>query len=342
MPKDMQPYTIAFEPAEKKDENHWKARLLRRRYHFPASGSEQDLAVRVDHEKKGFFFPLGTADEKKAAERAGHIHKLASRQEWKAICQQFTRELIVSFEWCENPLMWTYTTIHTLIGEQSTFKSNEPAEDASRQRVLVVELDDGIRRALCWSINQQPQFKGVPCDSKDAFTRAIALQKPHLVILNRNLAGPLGHSLPGAIAQLIPGVTALTYSVHADGDQMFASTPGGAAGYLIKRIEPNRLLDPILNVAKRPNLPIKDALPSVKSYFQALLQSHSDPEITRLPKLSRREREVLALLSKGWVDKEIAQTLRISVWTVHDYVKSIFERLKVHTRTEAVARYFEK
>jgi DNA-binding NarL/FixJ family response regulator len=47
-------------------------------------------------------------------------------------------------------------------------------------------------------------------------------------------------------------------------------------------------------------------------------------------------------LTKGLVDKEIAQAMGISIWTVHGYIKSIFERLKVHTRTEAVVRYLEK
>ena len=61
-----------------------------------------------------------------------------------------------------------------------------------------------------------------------------------------------------------------------------------------------------------------------------------------LAKLTPRENEVLLLLSKGGVDKEIAQAMGISVWTVHGHIKKIFERLSVHTRTEAVIRYLEK
>jgi DNA-binding NarL/FixJ family response regulator len=61
-----------------------------------------------------------------------------------------------------------------------------------------------------------------------------------------------------------------------------------------------------------------------------------------LAKLTRREREVLVLLSKGCVDKEIAQAMGISVWTVHGHIKNIFKRLHVRTRTEAVIRYLEK
>ncbi len=64
-----------------------------------------------------------------------------------------------------------------------------------------------------------------------------------------------------------------------------------------------------------------------------------DPGVSRL---TRRENEVLALLSKGRADKEIAQALGISAWTVHGHIKSIFERLGVRTRTGAVVRYLEK
>jgi len=61
-----------------------------------------------------------------------------------------------------------------------------------------------------------------------------------------------------------------------------------------------------------------------------------------MAKLTHREHEVLALLSKGYVDKEIADSLRISIWTVHGHVKNIFEKLGVHTRTEAVIKFLQK
>lgn len=60
-----------------------------------------------------------------------------------------------------------------------------------------------------------------------------------------------------------------------------------------------------------------------------------------LAKLTCREREALALLGKGFMDKEIAQAMGISIWTVHFYIKNIFKRLNVHTRTEAAIQYVE-
>jgi DNA-binding NarL/FixJ family response regulator len=322
---------------------NWKEGLLLRRYHFPPSGErDQDLAARIEDSGLGFFFPLGTPDANLAADKARRIYELILKEGWAAANKCFCRELIVAFEWCLHPVLWTYTTIHTLVGTQAIPETNPAATNRNRQRVLLVELDAGIRNALCWSINQQPGFCGIACPTVDVFGQMIEQHKPHLVILNRNLAGRLGIENPGTITSVRRGLAALTYSVYADGDQMFVSTPGGAEGYLVKRVKADRLLEPVTTVSNRQELMFENLLGDVKSYFKKLLHSPSPNDKSALAKLTRRECEVLALLTKGLVDKEIAQAMGISIWTVHGYIKSIFERLQVHTRTEAVVRYLEK
>lgn len=334
---------MSSEPTTKVNGSAWKDHLLVRRYCFPASGaSDLDLAARIDHAGVGYFFPLGTSDLELAANRAAEIHQTAVKHGWNSVFPQFTRELIVTFEWCMNPVLWTYTTIHTLVGKQSATALDATPANPNRQCVLVVELDAGIRRALCWSIDHQPGFGSIPCDSAESFSQALDRHKPRMVLMNRNLAGRIGFKSIGTIAPIQPGVPALTYSVHVDGDQMFVSTPGGAGGYLVKRVKPDRILEPILNVTSRSELMTDDLLLRVKYYFQELLQLHTSHDNSAISKLTRREREVLALLSKGCVDKEIAQAMGISVWTVHGHIKRIFEELKVRTRTEAVIRYLEK
>jgi DNA-binding NarL/FixJ family response regulator len=329
------------------DVRYWRQRLLLRRYHFPVSGeSDQDFAALIDHAGTGYFFPLGTANAETAAARARQIYQMAVKQGWNAVIRRFPRELIVSFEWCMNPVLWTYTTIHTLVGKRSGLESDSspanPNRHPNRQRVLVVELEEGIRRALCWCIDRQAGFVSVPCDSAESFTRALALHKPRMLLLNRNLAGHIGFKSAGTVAAIKPGVPALTYSVYVDGDQMFVSTPGGAGGYLVKRVTPDRLLEPILKAINRPEPVTEDYLLRVKFYFQELLQLPSGHDNSALTRLTRREREVMELLSKGHVDKEIAQAMGIGVWTVHGHLKNIFQRLHVHSRTEAVVRYLEK
>jgi DNA-binding NarL/FixJ family response regulator len=326
-----------------KNARYWRQRVLLRRYRFPTvSESEADLSVRIDYAGAGFFFPLGTPDAEVAVAKACQIFQSVAKQGWSAVHRRFSRELIVAFEWCTNPVLWTYTTIHTLVGETAEREADLSPANPNRQRILVVEADVGIRRALCWSVSQQPGFVSIPCNSTASFTHALEVHKPRLVLLNRNLAGPIGFKTAGIISPIQPGVPALAYSIYADGDQMFTSTPGGAAGYMVKRVMPDRLLEPILKVTGRSELITEDFLLRVKCYFQKLLQLHPDHNNQAMLKLTHREREVMELLSKGCVDKEIAQAMSISVWTVHGHIKNIFGRLRVRTRTEAVIHYLEK
>jgi DNA-binding NarL/FixJ family response regulator len=177
----------------------------------------------------------------------------------------------------------------------------------------------------------------------ESYLRALTLYKPYLVLLNRNLAGQIDLKSAGTISPVRPNILALTYSVHVDGDKMFASTPGGACGYLIRRVKPDRLLEPIIKAFNQPELITQDfLLRIIKYYFQELLQLRSSQDDPALASLSQRERTTLEFLSKGCVDKEIAQAMGISAWTVHSHIKKIFERLHVRTRTEAVIRYLEK
>jgi len=183
---------------------------------------------------------------------------------------------------------------------------------------------------------------GIVCDPEKSIDACVHAQKPCIVLLNRNFASRLGLESSGQMATLRPDLPALPYSCAMDGDQLFASTPGGAEGYLFKRVRPDRIFEPIHDPSGRPDFLPGDMLARVKNYFRVLLQSRSAQETSALARLTPREREVLALLSKGCVDKEIASALGISAWTVHGHIKKIFERLKVRTRTEAVVRYLEK
>lgn len=322
---------------------NWRQRLLVRRYHFPASASpEGALSVRIEHGGLGYWFPLGTAEVEDATAKAQQIYETVIHRGWDECCRRFSRELIVGFEWHSNPILWTYATIHTMAGGAAT----APARFDSRggRIVVIAEQDPGIRQALEWCLTRQTGLQPVACDSKGSFERTVATSQPCLALVNRKLAERLGLQSPGQLAPLRSGgLPALTYSLAPDGDQLFVSTPGGAEGYVLKRVKPDRVLEPIFQGGSGfPNISATELTSRVKSYFKELLQprrGESDPAISRL---TRREIEVLDLLSKGCVDKEIAQALGISAWTVHGHIKSIFERLRARTRTEAVVRYLEK
>ena len=325
------------------DARFWRQQLLLRRYGFPASGEpEKSFSARIGHAGGMYFFPLGTADLDEAATMACRIYCTVVRQGWEVAARQFPRELIVAFEWSANPLMWTYTTVHTLVGRHAQVDSASAPGRADSQKILIVETDAGLCRALSWCINHQAGFSAIPCASPESFRSAFATHRPRLVLLNRSLAERMGIEFSGGLTPLPSGALALAYSVSVDGDHMFVSTPGGAEGYMLKRVQPASILDPMLASGNIAGMVAEDHLAAVKLFFKGLLRPRSGQHTDALAKLTPRENEVLLLLSKGGVDKEIATAMGISVWTVHGHIKKIFERLGVRTRTEAVVRYLEK
>jgi len=327
----------------KTDPRFWAEQLILRRYRFPASDdSEKCYAARISHAGSGYFFPLGSDDMAVAAKLACRIYCTIVKQGWGEAGNLFPRELIVAFEWSANPIMWTYTTVHTLVGRLAHIGDHMASPPTARHRVLIVESDAGLRRALAWCVNHQPGCCAVECESPEHYARAIAEQKPALVLLNRSLAEHVGINFSGGLTALPSGGLALAYSVSVDGDHMFVSTPGGAEGYMLKRVDPVNALEPMLQNGAFVGAVAEDCLAPVKLFFKRLLRPRSGQHAVALEKLSPRENEVLLLMSKGCVDKEIAQAMGISVWTVHGHIKKIFERLGVRTRTEAVVRYLEK
>jgi len=320
---------------------YWKSRLIFRPYLFPGStASEKHYSVRIDHAGSGYFFPLGTADADLAAEQAKEIYQCVVNAGWEPARERFPRELMIGFEWCSNPVMWTYTTVHTLLG--NTRLETGRVQFSGARRVLVAEPDPGIRRALVWCIDQQEGLSSVECESAEQFSQAVRVHKPQWVVFNRALAAAAGFKTPGFLGPIQPGVLGITYSAHADGDSLFVATPGGAGGYLLKRVEPGKMFRFIVDGPGQQPPSANDLLLRVQSYFQEVLRPFSGRDALAVAKLTRRELEVLALLSKGYLDKEIASELGISNWTVHNHVKKIFERLKVRSRTEAVVKFLEK
>ncbi|MGC3957782.1 MAG: response regulator transcription factor [Verrucomicrobiota bacterium] len=321
---------------------YWRQRLLLRRYGFAPSGnSEIDWAVKIDHAGMGFWFPLGAEDVEVAAKKAHQIYQTVVTEGWNRSFACFSRELVVSFEWNHDPVLWTYTTIHTLPDGLAGRPPVARSEFSSR-RVIIVETEAGVRHALEWCVNQQGGFQAEFCEVPELLPQMVGVRKPFLVLINRNLAQRMGITLANGPLVMKSGVMALGYSVSADGDQMFVSTPGGAESYMLKRVKPTAIFDLVSQVARLSNPCREDLLGAAKSYFKESLRSRPEGELKTLARLTPRENDVLALLSKGCVAKEIAQNLNISVWTVHDHIKKIFERLHVRTRTEAVVRYLEK
>lgn len=327
------------------DDEYWKRRLIHRKYLEPPNSQvDRELSVRIEHGRTSHYFPLDTSDETVAAGRAMRIYQTIVTQGWASANANFPRELTLALRWLDNPLAWTYVTLHTR-------KSNAPfrpipgsPHGPRKLSVAVIEPDDGIRFALAACANHQEGFR---CEATFA-SAAEALQKiprrpVHLVLSNHSLPDKPGALCVEELQRALPNLAGLRYSVYEDSDQLFKATPGGAVGYLLKRTAASRIFEPIAEALRKGPLTPAQVATCVREYFQKLFASlPTGPSCLELAKLTPREHEILTLLSTGEQAKGIADTLDISIWTVHGHVKHIFEKLKVHNRTEAVVKFLQK
>ncbi len=325
------------------DAEYWRHRLIHRKYperQPPFSSAE--FSVRIEHAGLGQYFPLGTSDESEAAARALRIYRAVVRRGWVQANACFPRELSLAFRWQDNPLAWTYTTIHTRPGSGFLPPVPDAAGRRRELRVAFVEPDAGIRSALAACANRQEGFR---CDI--AFASAgealgeVPVRAVDLALANHDLPDQPGVAFLEELQRVRPGLAVLSYSVFEDADQLFKATPGGAIVYMLKRTPPHRIFEPIERLKGRV---ARDQITArLRDYFQRLSASlPSGPPFGEIAKLTPREHDILGLLSKGKLAKEIADALGISVWTVQGHMKSVFEKLQVHTRTEAAVKYLQK
>jgi DNA-binding NarL/FixJ family response regulator len=323
------------------DHDYWKQRLIHRKYPEPSQMErEQELSVRVEHAGTSHYFPLGTSDENEAAGQAMVIHRAVVNHGWLWANSQFPRELSLALRWQDKPLAWTYTTIHTQPCDRPPRPVRSQASSLPVKNVVLVEADCGIRSALAECVSNQEGFR---CDASfGSVVEAMRkIARVDLALVSHEFAHGPGVACLEELQQVWPSLAVLPYSVFEDTDQLFKATPGGAMVYLLNRTSPSRIFEPIANLTGPAT--VEKIASHVRQYFQqlsALLPA--GPPSWKLAKLTPREHQILALLSKGDLIKEIAETLNISSWTVHGHMKSIFEKLGVHTRTEAAVKYIQK
>jgi DNA-binding NarL/FixJ family response regulator len=208
-------------------------------------------------------------------------------------------------------------------------------------QVALVEDEPGVRAILISIINGAPGFQccGAYTDGLLAL-KGIPANPPDVVLMDINLPGLSGPECVSRLKALLPNLPVLMLTVYDDSDQIFKSLMAGATGYLLKRTPKDKLLAAITEIMSGGAPMSRQIARQVVHFFQQLKQApvavQRAPEIKTL---TDREEQVLMLLSKGYAYKEIADRLSISFETVRTYVRTIYEKLHVHSRTEATLKY---
>lgn len=206
-------------------------------------------------------------------------------------------------------------------------------------QVAIVEDDDEIRANLTHRIAKSGTFSFLKSYS-DAETALADLprHKPDVVLMDINLPGMDGVECVRHLKARLPNAHVIMLTVYEDSNRLFKSLMAGASGYLLKRSQPAKLLAAIQEVYDGGAPMTPEIARRVVQHFRLA------PEIPRadLPKLTPRERDILDQLSKGYRYKEIVDNLGVSFGTLHSYISKVYEKLQVHSRTEAVLKYLDK
>lgn len=203
----------------------------------------------------------------------------------------------------------------------------------SLEVVLIEDLRD-LREGLALLIDGSPGFQCVHTfrTMEDALAE-IDRARPDVILTDLGLPGMSGIEGIRVLRERLPAVPVLALTIHDSADRVFAALCAGATGYLLKNIPPDRLLASIQEAAEggAPMSP-EIARRVVELFREFRPPVHADYRLTR------QETQLLRLLVDGHLKKTAAREMGISVNTVSFHLKNIYEKLQVHSKTEAVAK----
>ena len=206
-------------------------------------------------------------------------------------------------------------------------------------QVALVEDDPNLRANLTAMLNGSTGFQcqATYPDGKAAL-RGIPANRPDVVLMDINLPGLSGIEGVRRLKPQLPGTQFVMLTVYEDADHIFAALQAGACGYLLKQTPRLELLESLKDVYNGGSPMTSNIARKVVQAFQRHEPAPA-PEQPGSDTLSPREREVLELLARGYLYKEIVDVLKISRPTVNTYIRRIYEKLHVRSRSQAVARF---
>ncbi len=204
--------------------------------------------------------------------------------------------------------------------------------------VSIVEDDVRVRSDLARWIDTTDGFMCVSQhpNGEIALTE-LPVIRPHVVLMDINLPNMSGVECTRLLKNFMPEVQIVMLTVYENTDHIFSALEAGASGYLLKKTPPEQLIEAIREVHDGgAPMSINIARKVVASFRQMPAPGSAEKS------LSVREKEVLDHLVKGFLYKEIADALKISLDTVRTHVRHIYEKLHVRSRTEAVTKHLRQ
>lgn len=201
--------------------------------------------------------------------------------------------------------------------------------------VAVVEDSHTTRDALKTIIDLEADLECVvTCSTGEEALKILPKFSPAIVLMDIQLPGISGIDCVRRLREAMPDVLIVMVTVYEDPIRIFSALRAGANGYLLKRSTPEEMIHAIREVRRGGGAMSGGVAMKVIQYF-----SEQEQQNQELDSLTRRESEVLELLSSGLGNKDIAARLGVSVDAVRWHLRAIYTKLHVHNRTEAAMKY---
>jgi DNA-binding NarL/FixJ family response regulator len=201
--------------------------------------------------------------------------------------------------------------------------------------VSIVEDNDKLRETLARLLDRSDGFRCLSqYPNAEEALKDLPQIRPNVVLMDINLPGMDGVECVRQLKAKMPDAQFVMLTVYEDNNRLFKSLMAGASGYLLKRTPPAKLLDAIREAHAGGSPMTPQIARRVVQHFRQVSQPQE-----QLPRLTPRETDVLNQLAQGFRYKEITDNLGISAGTLHSYIRNVYEKLHVHSRTEAVVKY---
>jgi DNA-binding NarL/FixJ family response regulator len=193
----------------------------------------------------------------------------------------------------------------------------------------IIEIQQGLQDI----ISRDQRFKLLGCfETAESAIVALPELQPDVVLTDINLPQQSGIDCIEQVKVKCPDMQFMMFTIYEDNDQVFEALKAGATGYILKNTAPDKIIEALLEL-QAGGSPM-----SPKIARKVLTTFTSKKMITDL--ISKREQEVLELLSKGYLYKEIADQLHITLSTVKRHLNHIYQKLQVQNKTEAINKMY--
>jgi DNA-binding NarL/FixJ family response regulator len=203
--------------------------------------------------------------------------------------------------------------------------------------ICIIEDLIEIQKGLQTIIESDSRFNLLKSfeNAEDAISQ-LPILNPDIVLTDINLPGKSGIDCITEIKNEIPETQFIMFTIYEDNDQVFEALKAGASGYILKNTSPEKIIESLLELNDGGSPMSPKIARKVLTSFNVITKNNVSDLI------SKREQEVLELLSKGFLYKEIADKLNITLSTVKRHLNHIYQKLQVQNKTEAINKMYGK